>query len=238
MARNLGWRGIFFAGAITAMAGFVDGVGFIHLGGYFLSFMSGNSTRSSAALLTGDAGGWAMAMGFVGSFVGGVVLATVLTARAARYRRPIVMYLSGALLVTAALLGSLGTLGFGGACLLAASMGAVNVSYTRSGEVSLGLTYMTGTLVKLGQHLGGAILGLLTGSDRGAGRLLWVRYAVLWAMITLGSLAGVFAYLHLGLSSLWIAAGGMLLWATLALASERRTAQQPENPVGVRREIR
>jgi len=39
-------------------------------------------------------------------------------------------------------------------------------------------------------------------------------------------------------SSLWIAAGGMLLWATLALASERRTAQQPENPVGVRREIR
>ncbi len=141
MARNLGWRGIFFAGAITAMAGFVDGVGFIHLGGYFLSFMSGNSTRSSAALLTGDAGGWAMAMGFVGSFVGGVVLATVLTARAARYRRPIVMYLSGALLVTAALLGSLGTLGFGGACLLAASMGAVNVSYTRSGEVSLGLTY-------------------------------------------------------------------------------------------------
>ncbi|WP_334121187.1 DUF1275 family protein [Glutamicibacter sp.] len=33
------------------MAGFVDGVGFVHFGGYFLSFMSGNSTRSSAALL-------------------------------------------------------------------------------------------------------------------------------------------------------------------------------------------
>ena len=48
-AKNLRWRGILFAGTITAMAGFVDGVGFVHFGGYFLSFMSGNSTRSSAA---------------------------------------------------------------------------------------------------------------------------------------------------------------------------------------------
>lgn len=95
----------------------------------------------------------------------------------------------------------------------------------------------TGTLVKLGQHLGGAILGLLTGSDRGSGRLLWVRYAVLWAMITLGSLAGVFSYLHLGLSSLWIAAGGMLLWATLALAAERRTGPEVQAPAPARREI-
>ncbi|WP_430408141.1 hypothetical protein [Glutamicibacter halophytocola] len=46
-------------------------------------------------------------------------------------------------------------------------MGVVNVSYTRSGEVALGLTYMTGTLVKLGQALGGAILGLVTGSNQG-----------------------------------------------------------------------
>lgn len=30
MAKNLRWRGILFAGTITAMAGFVDGVGFVH----------------------------------------------------------------------------------------------------------------------------------------------------------------------------------------------------------------
>ena len=48
-------------------------------------------------------------------------------------------------------------------------MGAVNVSYTRSGEVSLGLTYMTGTLVKLGQHLGGAIMQSIFGALLTAG---------------------------------------------------------------------
>ena len=79
--------GILFAGTITAMAGFVDGVGFVHFGGYFLSFMSGNSTRSSAALMTGEFAGWALAMSLVGCFVGGVILATLLTLRLEKLRR-------------------------------------------------------------------------------------------------------------------------------------------------------
>ncbi|MFJ2317052.1 YoaK family protein [Glutamicibacter sp. NPDC087661] len=221
MAKNLRWRGILFAGTITAMAGFVDGVGFVHFGGYFLSFMSGNSTRSSAALMTGDFAGWAMAMSLVGCFVAGVILATLVTFRLDRLRRPVAMYSSAALLLSAAISGNF--LPQLTALLLAAAMGVVNVSYTRSGEVSLGLTYMTGTLVKLGQALGGAIIGLATGSDRGGYRMLWMRYAVLWLMITMGSLGGVLAYLRLGLGSLWIVAGGMLAWASLALFQELRT---------------
>lgn len=43
---SLGWRGIAYASGLTAIAGFVDGVAFIHFGGYFISFLSGNSTRS------------------------------------------------------------------------------------------------------------------------------------------------------------------------------------------------
>ena len=203
------------------MAGFVDGVGFVHFGGYFLSFMSGNSTRSSVALMTGDLAGWAMAMSLVGCFVAGVILATLVTFRLDRLRRPVAMYSSAALLLAAAISGNF--LPQLTALLLAAAMGVVNVSYTRSGEVSLGLTYMTGTLVKLGQALGGAIIGLATGSDRGGYRMLWMRYAVLWLMITMGSLGGVLAYLRLGLGSLWIVAGGMLAWASLALFQELRT---------------
>ncbi|PQZ83709.1 MULTISPECIES: YoaK family protein [unclassified Arthrobacter] len=230
MAKNLRWRGILFAGTITAMAGFVDGVGFVHFGGYFLSFMSGNSTRSSVALMTGDLAGWAMAMSLVGCFVAGVILATLVTFRLDRLRRPVAMYSSAALLLSAAISGNF--LPQLTALLLAAAMGLVNVSYTRSGEVSLGLTYMTGTLVKLGQALGGAIIGLATGSDRGGYRMLWMRYAVLWLMITMGSLGGVLAYLRLGLGSLWIVAGGMLAWASLALFQELRTPHGLEPPSG------
>lgn len=217
MAKNLSWRGIFFAGGITAVAGFVDGVGFIHFGGYFLSFMSGNSTRSAAALAQGDANGWFLAMGFVGCFVLGVIIATLLGARVSRYRRPLVMYLSASLLLLGAILGDEGAVFT--AAALAMAMGAVNVSYTNSGEVSLGLTYMTGTLVKLGQQLASALSG--------GNRTLWMPYAVLWSMITLGSLAGAFSYLYAGLLVLWIAAAAMLLWATLGLVHEyrlRRTA--------------
>lgn len=212
MAKNLSWRGIIFAGGITAVAGFVDGVGFIHFGGYFLSFMSGNSTRSSAALAEGDPGGWLLAMGFVASFVLGVVISTLVSSRVRRHRRPAAMYTSAFFLLAGALLGENGGVYTAGA--LATAMGAVNVSYTRSGEVSLGLTYMTGTLVKLGQQLATALMG----GNRG----LWLPYAVLWAMITLGSLAGAFSYLAAGMSVLWLAAAAMLGWASLGLARERR----------------
>ncbi|WP_313813955.1 YoaK family protein [Glutamicibacter sp.] len=224
------------------MAGFVDGVGFIHFGGYFLSFMSGNSTRSSAALMSGDPSGWAMAMSLVGSFVAGVVAATLLSFRAGSFRRPIVMFLSSALMLGAAALGTredlgLGELGLFGACLLAASMGSVNVSYTRSGEVSVGLTYMTGTLVKFGQHLGGALIALFTGGKHATSLVAWAPYAVLWSMITLGSLAGVYCYLHLGLSSLWLVAAAMSLWSVLALARGLRAGAQVPARSGVGREI-
>lgn len=212
MARNLSWSGVLFAGGITAVAGFVDGVGFIHFGGYFLSFMSGNSTRSAAALAQGDPTGWLLAMGFVGSFVLGVILTTLLSSRVRYYRRPVVMYTSSVFLLCGALLGESGGVFTAGA--LATAMGAVNVSYSRRGEVTLGLTYMTGTLVKLGQQLAAALSG--------GSRTMWVPYAILWSMISLGSLAGAFSYLYAGLTVLWLAAGAMLLWATLGLLRERR----------------
>ena len=215
VARNLSWRGIAYAGGITAIAGFVDGVGFIHFAGYFLSFMSGNSTRSSAALATGDVTGWATAAGYVGCFVLGVVIATLLGARVARHRRPAVICLSAGFLMLAAALGGAG--GRWTACALAAAMGAVNVSYTRAGEVSVGLTYMTGTLVKLGQQLAAALSG--------GHRALWVPYFVLFSMITVGSLCGALGYLWLGLGVLWLPAAAMLLWASLGLWQERRAAR-------------
>lgn len=209
MARSLGRREIAFASGLTAIAGFVDGIAFVHFGGYFVSFMSGNSTRSSADFAQGNYAGWALAIGLVASFVSGVALATLASQAASVQRRAAVLSTSTILLLVASFL----TLGTGTeilvAVFMAMSMGAVNATYTRRGEVSVGLTYMTGALVKIGQHLAAALAG--------GSRWAWLPYAALWSMITLGSFIGALFYVKLGLMSLWIAAIAMFLWTLIAI---------------------
>jgi len=38
------------AGLLSALAGMVDAIGYLHLGGLFISFMSGNRARNSPPL--------------------------------------------------------------------------------------------------------------------------------------------------------------------------------------------
>ena len=63
-------RDIVVACALSALAGYVDGIGFLHLGGLFVSFMSGNSTRMGVSLAEGDWQNAAAALGLVALFVG------------------------------------------------------------------------------------------------------------------------------------------------------------------------
>ena len=55
---------------------------------------------------------------------------------------------------------------------MALAMGAENAVFERDGKVSIGLTYMTGTLVKVGQRLTGALFG--------GDRFAWAPYPLLW----------------------------------------------------------
>src|SRR5882762_2844059 len=47
-------RGLVLAALLAALAGTVDAIGYLHLSGLFISFMSGNSTQLAAALGQGD----------------------------------------------------------------------------------------------------------------------------------------------------------------------------------------
>jgi uncharacterized membrane protein YoaK (UPF0700 family) len=207
------------AGALTATAGFVDGMAFIHLGGYFVSFMSGNSTRAGADLAEGDPLGWVKAMGLVAFFVAGVVVSSLAVhVRSLRSARPepagprsTAVWVSMAFLLLAGLMSLVPELRLAVPPAVAAGMGAVNGTFTRGGEVTVGLTYMTGTLVKTGQHLALALTG--------GNRVVWLRFLALWAAIALGSAVGALTYLAWGLGALWVA---VVLLAGIAAALDLR----------------
>jgi uncharacterized membrane protein YoaK (UPF0700 family) len=140
------------------------------------------------------------------------VMAGTLAGHAARRHRPaVILTLVAVLLATAALLGMLG-LAQGAVIAMTLAMGAENAVFTREGEVHIGLTYMTGTLVKLGQRLTAALLG---GGDTG-----WGSYLLLWLGLTAGAVAGAMLYPWLGLNNLWLATAAAAGCAALAARSD------------------
>jgi len=87
-------------------------------------------------------------------------------------------------------------------------MGVENAVFQRDGEIVVGLTYMTGTLAKLGQKLALAI----SGGDRFA----WLPHLGLWLGLVGGGILGALDFAWIGLDGLWIAtaaAAGLTLAA-------------------------
>ncbi len=209
---------VIMAGVLSSAAGFVDAVGFIHLGGYFVSFMSGNSTRAGAALAEGNPRGFVLAMGLVAAFTAGVISASILRRLVPSRRRMWVLLYVTAALGLAVVLFDLDAAVWLAPPAMALAMGAENVIFERDGEVSIGLTYMTGTLVKMGQQMAAALTG--------GNRLGWVRYLFLWLSLTLGSIVGGFAYFALNLNALWVSVAIFLV--VLAVNARSRA------PEGVR----
>ena len=120
---------------LAALAGMVDALGLLKLGGLFVSFMSGNSTR----MAVGIAGGTAiagLAIGLIGAFVGGVFGGALIGKLAGRWRKQAVLAAVLGMLILAAL--AVGRRGDAITFLMAAAMGAVNNVFQRDGEVSIG----------------------------------------------------------------------------------------------------
>lgn len=196
---------------LAALAGFVDALAFTSLGGFFASFMSGNTTRMAVGLGNDMPGVAAVAGALVMSFISGVILATVVTRwRQARFRESIMVVVT-VLLVIAATLASLmpGPIVL---IFLAMAMGCENGILHREGEVSVGVTYMTGSLVKMGQKLAEALMG---DPDRWA----WTRYLFLWLGFVAGAVTGAAGHGRWGWQALWLApiASAVLAFALLRM---------------------
>ncbi|WP_293825483.1 YoaK family protein [uncultured Brevundimonas sp.] len=192
--------------SLAVLAGYVDSLGFLQLGGVFVSFMSGNSTRLAASLAEGR---WAAAGGLAGIlilFVMGSFFGALIARGQQGRSRSRVLAFEGGLLTLAALASWTGhkPVAIG---LMVMAMAAENSVFLRNGEVAVSLTYMTGTLVKLGQSLAAAVMG---GDRWGFG-----PYLVLWAGLTGGAVVEALTFGRLGLAALWPAAAFAFLLAVV-----------------------
>src|ERR1700743_1341172 len=88
---------------LSALAGYVDATGFIRLGGFFVSFMSGNSTRLAVGLAPGSRQA-AEGAGLILCFLTGVMAASYAGHVGGRHRRLPVLLLVASLLAAAAAL--------------------------------------------------------------------------------------------------------------------------------------
>ncbi|WP_407444741.1 YoaK family protein [Rhodococcus sp. (in: high G+C Gram-positive bacteria)] len=203
--------------ALSALAGFVDALGFITLGGVFVSFMSGNSTRF--AVETADAS-WrtaALIGGIVVLFVIGVILGGViaeLTDRDRKTRKTAVLVAVTVLLAIGSLSAIPGWIPVTVTAMTLA-MGVENSVFRRKGEATVALTYMTGALVKIGHEIASAFFG--------GPRWGWLPYLGRWGGLVAGGLLGALAHHLFGLHALWIATAD-----AAALAVAVRFLRPPE----------
>ena len=195
--------------ALAGVAGFVDACGFLATRGSFVSFMSGNSTRLGVGLTTGDAF-VALGAALVAAFLAGVICVALL---ADRVRDEDARRAAAALGVVCLALAASAALGmaehiFAAATVAAFAMGAMNNVFARDGDVSIGVTYMTGSLVKLGQRIAALVLG----RDRTG----WVPYLSLWLGFVTGVMVGAMVFPRLGFASLLAASAVTGAFALIA----------------------
>lgn len=216
MVATLTRRGMVAALSLAGLAGFIDGVGFVLLGGFFVSFMTGNTTRLGVGAASLDPASMGLAILLIASFVVGAMLGTLVSStRGGRGTR--VLVLVTVALIVAGVVAEWGGVWATGA-ILAFAMGATNIVFAQREDVSFGITYMTGALVKIGQSIARAL--------QGGDRVAWVRNTLLWAAMAAGATLGAVAYLLIGVHAIWIASAAAGA-ATLVAARPRPGRTRP-----------
>ena len=206
-------RNIGLACALSALAGYVDGIGFLHLGGLFVSFMSGNSTRMGVSLADAEWRPAASALGLIVLFVIGAAAGSFIVLGRGVHRQPWILAAEAALLAIAGLCHAFGLPDAAVAAIVMA-MGMENAVFQIQGGAGLGLTYVTGALVKVGQLIASALTG---GEPFG-----WVPNLLLWAALVIGSVCGALAYHWINLAAIWFAAGLALALSAIVAATIHR----------------
>jgi uncharacterized membrane protein YoaK (UPF0700 family) len=187
---------------LTACAGFIDAVGFIELGGFYTSFMSGNTTQ----LATGHSQSTALLLplGLVAMFFLGSVVGSLLFLRSHRWGTSLVLgFVIGTVALTLGLMFA-GISAASAMLILAAGAGAQNATLPFTGGARLGTTFVSGTLFAAGQDLAGAIVGKVP-------PWRWLQHVQIWGALLIGAFVGA------GVHS-WLAAWALIVPGAIYLA--------------------
>ena len=174
---------------LALVAGYVDGYA-LHVLNNYVSFMSGNTTL--AGLEAGQSKLWAAlppALGIAGFLFGGFT-GSWLSHSGSRLARRLLFPISAGLLAIFIALNFEGSLNANmGIVMLSSAMGLLNPAVSRIGSEPLSLTFVTGTLNKIGGHLALAARGDTPKNTEGVGDT-HLRRALLEASVWTGFLAG------------------------------------------------
>ena len=194
---------------LAVLAGVLGATAFTHSAGYFVTFMTGNAQRAVLGYFRDDVTLSISAGLLMLCFVAGVVVASVCRRHfwVAHPHGPTV--LTTLSLFAAMVFGIIDdgweevNLDFVPIMLVVFGIGALNTSFVKDGEVSVPLSYVTGTLVKMGQGIERHIAG---------GNVTeWLGYFLLVASFVVGAAFG-------GCISLILNGTGMLIAATVMCA--------------------
>lgn len=195
-----------FETAIAAHIGFVDGFGFVFLGGFFVSSIEATTTQAGVALGDAAFGAIGLPATILAGFVAGVVAAALAGNRWPRERVTGALLIAVGALVAAGIVGQITEVKTAIGLTMAIAIGAENT-----------LVQSGGVLVDMARTLSEPL------NPKGPDP--WMRYLRLWAAVVVGALAGAAVFKVFGLNTVWVAAGSALL---AALPSGRSAPNQAD----------
>ena len=154
--------------AVIVIGGVLGATAYTHSAGYLVTYMTGNAQRAALGYFVGDHWLSISATLVLVVFVAGVVIASLSRRHLWATHPHASTLLTTLALVVATVLdatvcgGHALPLPFLPIALVAFAIGALNTTFVKDGETSISLSYMTGTLVKMGQGIerhisGGAV---------------------------------------------------------------------------------
>lgn len=208
-----------FALSLTCMAGFLDAVGYTHLAGLYVSFMSGNSTRLGIAIAEGD-GQILMPCGLVIiGFVAGAFIGSSIGDTISRFKLTAILATEIALLLLTIAL-SLITSSYAALLPICVAMGIQNAAHETIAGVELGKSFITGFLFNFGKALS------LRAQGRGGVAQVWV-YGASWSALLAGVVLGSLALGHLGLTGAMSVAAGVLTAVAIGATLDQHVSPNP-----------